>query len=139
MNIYLDIDGVLITKDHQAATHADEFLAYTLLNYPDTTYWLTTRCQGDATKTVEDIAYLFRPETLALLNKIQPTTWVDSPLKTSAIDFSQPFLWFDDYVFDADKKILHDNNAQDNWIKVDLVKNPKQLRDFINDFPLPVA
>lgn len=83
------------------------------------------------------IAHLFKAETLPLLNKIQPTTWLDSPLKTSAIDFTQPFLWFDDYAFDADKKVLLDNNVLDNWIKVDLTRNPEQLHDFIDDFPLP--
>lgn len=139
MNIYLDIDGVLVTKDHKGAKFAHEFISYTLQHYPDSTYWLSTRCQGDASKTVAGIADLYNDKTVELLHQIQPTTWLDSPLKTSAIDFSQPFLWFDDYVFDADKKVLLENNALDNWIKVDLVKNPGQLMDFVDDFPLPIG
>lgn len=138
MNIYLDIDGVLLTKNMRAATHADVFIKYVIENYPETTYWLTTRCQGDATKPVRELAEFFDKETVKLLERIKPTTWVHSPLKTSAIDFSKPFLWFDDYPFDADKRVLFEHNTLDNWIKVDLVKNPNQLGDFIDDFPLPV-
>lgn len=53
INIYLDIDGVLLTKNLKPANYAFEFLQYVLSNYPFSTYWLTTRCQGDAgTSTV---------------------------------------------------------------------------------------
>ncbi|OGM16531.1 hypothetical protein A2V56_00600 [Candidatus Woesebacteria bacterium RBG_19FT_COMBO_42_9] len=45
MNIYLDIDGVILANDKQAALYAKEFLKYVTDNYP--TYWLTTHCKGD--------------------------------------------------------------------------------------------
>lgn len=44
MNIYLDIDGVILANDKQPALHAKEFLKYITDNYP--TYWLTTHCKG---------------------------------------------------------------------------------------------
>lgn len=48
MNIYLDIDEVLIANEMYSATHANEFLKYILTKYPNSTYWLTTHRQGDA-------------------------------------------------------------------------------------------
>ena len=42
MNIYLDIDGVLLANENNAAPYADEFLQHILTKYPDSTYWLTT-------------------------------------------------------------------------------------------------
>lgn len=41
MNIYLDIDGVLLANSNRAADKADEFLEAALTKYPDSTYWLT--------------------------------------------------------------------------------------------------
>jgi hypothetical protein len=41
MNIYLDIDGVLLVDVGRAALGADEFLRKVLEKYPDSTYWLT--------------------------------------------------------------------------------------------------
>lgn len=34
MNIYLDIDGVLLANENQAALRADEFLRPVLVKYP---------------------------------------------------------------------------------------------------------
>ena len=43
MNVYLDIDGVLLANEKSATNYADEFLQAVLAAYPDSTYWLTTR------------------------------------------------------------------------------------------------
>ncbi|MCA9313318.1 hypothetical protein KDA08_03275 [Candidatus Saccharibacteria bacterium] len=69
------------------------------------------------------------------MKKIKPTTW--DTAKTRAIDFSKPFLWFDDDLFYEEKEALIEHNALDNWIEVDLAKNPDKLRDFLSSFPLP--
>ena len=42
MNIYLDIDGVLLVDVGKPAHFANEFLQAVLKKYPDSTYWLTT-------------------------------------------------------------------------------------------------
>ncbi|OGY28029.1 MAG: hypothetical protein A2Z42_02100 [Candidatus Woykebacteria bacterium RBG_19FT_COMBO_43_10] len=55
--------------------------------------------------------------------------------KTEAIDFSSPFLWFDDYLFDFEKEDLIKHGALKNWVIVDLSANPNQLRDLINNYP----
>lgn len=138
MNIYLDIDGVLLANDKQPALYVKEFLKYVLDQYPDSTYWLTTHCQGDANRPIQDIGHLFDDETVDVMRKIKPTTWLDSPSKTSAIDFSQPFLWFDDDLFISERNELLEHDALDNWIEVDLRKNPDQLGKFLQSFPIPI-
>lgn len=136
-NIYLDIDGVLLANDHNPANFVDEFINYVLTNYPDSTYWLTTHCQGDATRPIKDVGHLFKPKTVELMKQIKPTTWLHSPSKTAAIDFSKPFLWFDDDLFLSERNELTEHNAIDNWIEVDLRKDPDMLLRFIQSFPLP--
>jgi hypothetical protein len=136
MNIYLDIDGVLLANDLSPANYADEFLRLVLRNYPDTTYWLTTHCNGDSSVPVSHIGHLFEPDVVELMKKIKPTSWQTA--KTRGIDFSESFLWFDDDLFYEEKQTLLDHSALDSWIQVDLVKDPGQLSKFIESFPLPV-
>jgi len=128
MNIYLDIDGVIIANDEQPALHAKEFVKYITDNY--SVFWLTTHCKGDSNFTLHYLSQLFDTETLKILAKIKPTDWSES--KTEAIDFQAPFLWFDDYLFNFEKEDLIKHNALNNWIEIDLSKNPHQLLDFIN-------
>jgi hypothetical protein len=136
MNIYLDIDGVLLAKDLKPARHASEFLKYVVTHYPNSTYWLTAHCQGDANVPIQHIGHLFNADTVKLMKKIKPTTWKTA--KTRAIDFDQPFLWFDDNLFFEEAQTLLANNAADSLIKVDLSTNPDQLHTFITSFPLPI-
>jgi hypothetical protein len=136
-NIYLDIDGVLLANDLNPANHSPEFLKYVIEKFPDSTYWLTTHCQGDANVPIQHIGHLFDTETVKLMKKIKPTSW--DLAKTRAIDFSQPFLWFDDDLFYEEKRSLIEHELLDNWIEVDLSKNPDQLRNFINSFPIPAT
>ena len=135
MNIYLDIDGVLLANDLNPARYANEFIRYVIDKYPDSTYWLTTHCQGDATVPIQHVGHLFEADVVELMKKIKPTKW--DLAKTRAIDFNQPFLWFDDDLFFEEKQDLLKHNAMDNWIEVDLTKNQNQLLNFINCFPIP--
>lgn len=136
VDIYLDIDGVLLANDQYASSYSKEFLKYVLTKYPDTTYWLTTHCNGDATAPVRHISHLFDEETVELLKQIKATSWQTA--KTRGIDFSRPFLWFDDDLFYEEKETLMKNGVFDNLIKVDLAKNPHQLKTFIESFPTPI-
>lgn len=138
MNIYLDIDGVLLANEHYPANYAPEFIKYCLTNYPDSTYWLTTHCQGDASRPIRDIGNLFNDETVELMKKIKPTIWLDSSAKTDAIDFTKPFLWFDDDLFIKERDALINHEVLENWIEVDLRKDPDALGKFIQSFPIPI-
>ena len=134
-NIYLDIDGVLLANDLQPAEYANEFIRLVLEKFPESTYWLTTHCNGDPSVPVSHIGHLFEPDVVDLMKKIKPTTW--DTAKTRAIDFSKPFLWFDDDLFCEEKEALIEHNVLDNWIEVDLAKTPHKLRDFLSSFPIP--
>ena len=135
VNIYLDIDGVLLANDLNPANYANEFIRFVLDKYPDTTYWLTTHCNGDPSVPISHIGHLFEPEVTMLMKKIKPSTWETA--KTRAIDFSKPFLWFDDDLFYEEKVTLTEYKALDNWIKVDLDKDQDQLLKFVQSFPIP--
>jgi hypothetical protein len=136
MNIYLDIDGVLLANDLNAANYANDFLRYVLNKFPDTTYWLTTHCNGDPSVPIQHIGHLFEPDVQELMKLIKPTSWETA--KTRAIDFSKPFLWFDDDLFFEEKAALEKHDALENWIEVNLANNEDQLANFLTSFPMPL-
>lgn len=129
MNIYLDIDGVLLINEKNATPHADEFIEYLLGKYPDSVYWLTTHNWNGENRCVELLAPHVSEKTKGLLEKIKPTTWKE--FKTDAIDFNQDFRWLDDDLWPDEMKVLEDNNATGNFIMVDLSKDPEMLKKLI--------
>lgn len=135
-NIYLDIDGVLLANDLNPANHANDFLRRVLADFPDTTYWLTTHCNGDASVPIQHIGHLFEPDVKELMKLIKPTSWETA--KTRAINFSEPFLWFDDDLFFEEKESLVQHGVLDNWIEVNLADNEDQLANFLTSFPMPL-
>src|SRR3989338_1685995 len=105
MNIYLDIDGVLLQDSlalsGRPANHALDLLQK--LTSSHTCYWLTTHCHGGENHVSENLTKRF-PESIIYLDKILPTacgTW-----KTDAIDFSQDFRWLDDDVYEEELEEL---------------------------------
>lgn len=126
MNVYLDIDGVLLANENNAANYADEFLQAVLAAYPDSTYWLTTHNWRGENRTKEVLAPHLRPETVPLLDKIKPSVW--NEMKTDGINFSEKFIWLDDDLWQDELKVLERHNATDNFILIDLQKNPDQLK-----------
>lgn len=137
MNIYLDIDGVLLANEKNPALYAEEFLSLVLDRFPNSTYWLTTHCKGDALTPIKHVGHLFDQKTVDLMRKIKPTNW--DIAKTEAIDFSKPFLWFDDDCYDFERKVLIEHGVLDNWIEVNLAKDEHQLQKFLTSFPLPIT
>jgi hypothetical protein len=136
MNIYLDIDEVLLANNKTAANYAAEFLRFVVTKYPNTTYWLSARCHGDEKVIQEQLKPFFDAETFECIKQIKPTDW--DTFKTEAIDFNQPFLWFDDDLYDEEWQAIKLHNATDNYIHIDLTKNPNQLANFLRSFPIPV-
>lgn len=134
MNIYLDIDGVLLVNDNTMANHCHEFLEYVTSRFP--TYWLTTHCRGDERLTQLFLARTFPARTLEIVKKIKPTNWQTN--KTEGIDFSLPFLWFDDDLFVGERQELEKRDLLDNWIEVDFRKDENYLQRFLTSFPIPI-
>jgi len=134
MNIYLDIDGVLLANEKSSSNFANEFITYVVSRYP--TFWLTTHCwQGD-NHTEALLSKFFPEETMRFIRQIKPTGWRE--YKTDGIDFSSPFLWYDDDLYEEEKIELIKHNALENWIEVDLRKNENMLSAFLTSFPIPI-
>lgn len=127
INIYLDIDGVLLANTTNAAHGADHFLQYILKRWPDTTHWLTTHQWQNEDTTRLVLAPVLSRETLSLLERIKPTSW--NNLKTEGINFSRPFLWFDDDVMPDEYQILEHHNCIDSLRHINLSRDPYQLQD----------
>ena len=54
-----------------------------------------------------------------LETKVKPTTW--EVLKTDGIDKDQDFVWFDDNLFESEKRVLESYYALDGFFRM----NPK--------------
>ena len=131
MNLYLDIDGVLITKQgSQEANHLFEFLRFAVDKYD--CYWLTSHCKGNASTALEYIEDKISKKSFKLLKNLRPTTF--ELWKTEGINFGENFIWLDDYVFDGEKEMLEKNGALQKLILIDLKTNPNQLSDLIKTF-----
>lgn len=128
-NIYLGIDGVVLTRGILPALHLDQFLKYILANY--SVSWLSSRCQGNSRDTEKYLSQFLLPETIALIKAIKPTSFrLD---KTEAIDFGKEFFWLDGQLFDSEKNVLKKHGNFDSWIELDLIKNPDQLLHLVNN------
>ena len=123
-NIYLDIDGVILANEENLSIGAEEFIKYAVENFD--VYWLTTHCtQSDATHAINYVMRAGNESLRPHLEKLIPTSW--SEYKTEAIDFSKPFLWFDDDCYLGERQDLEKNNAFNSWVEVDLRNYPDQL------------
>lgn len=128
MNLYLDIDGVLLGKDDpnspeiRLARHAEEFLAFALTHFH--CYWLTTHCQGRTAEVLRYLAPYGSAEFMALAEKVMPTRF--RVMKTEALDGD--FLWLDDAPMQCELDWLAARGWLDRWIRVDTRHRPEDLR-----------
>lgn len=123
MNIYLDIDGVILTKEGKPAEHLKPFLKYITQNHD--VYWLTTHCKGNAENTIRYLSYYLNEDILTLLKNVKATSFESE--KTEAIDFDKDFLWFDDKVTDFEYDELELRDKVGKLVMVYLQKSPNFL------------
>ena len=117
MKLYLDIDGVLLNKDGTPAKDLKQFIKHMVDN--NTCYWLTTHCRfGDNKYVLDYLRNRVDVETFSYIEKIKVNTW--DVLKTEGIDFSSDFLWFDDNLFESEKKVLIENGVEEKMVMVNL-------------------
>lgn len=130
MNIYIDIDGVLLqdslANNGKPANHALELLKFVTENH--TCFWLTTHCHGGENRVPEYLVKRF-PEAMIYIDKILPTDW--GTWKTDAIDFSKDFRWLDDDVYEPEYIKLSEHDSGNKLILINLIQNPDQLKDVI--------
>lgn len=124
--IYIDVDGVLLTSKHtQAAPYGEVFINIIISKYD--CFWLTTHCKdGDNRMVLDRLAKYYSADTIKKLQVVKPTKW--NTLKTEAIDFESDFYWLDDYVFEAEKKVLKQRNCINKLLLVNL-NNERELLD----------
>lgn len=137
IDIYLNIDGVVLTKDHRPARHAPEFLEYVISNHPESTYWLTDDSQENADALVQRISHMFDSKTNELLRKIE--TKLHTGSQAWAIDFTRPFLWLDVDKYPEERQSLRLSGLEDNFIPIDLARDTQQLGKLVKAFPVPIS
>lgn len=115
LNIYLDVDGVL-RGCASPKEDIEAFLCYCLDNF--SVYWLTSHCKGGVNYAPRALEGILSDDLVKeLAEKVQPTDW--STLKTEAIDFDEPFVWFDDYEGSYEIERLKEHNLEDSFYLVD--------------------
>ncbi|MBR9860024.1 hypothetical protein GYB22_04630 [bacterium] len=116
MKIYLDIDGVLLSKNNSVPKDLDVFIEYIVQNCE--CYWLTTHCRNGENKALLYLSQYLPNQLLTMLEQVKPAYWSDK--KTEAIDFNSEFIWLDDYPFEAEIEDLKKRDKLESLIKVDL-------------------
>lgn len=130
MNIYIDIDGTIITKKTKVEAEGLSDLLEYVTTYHDC-FWLTTHCKGDASSALWYIKNKVSEKSYHLLKKLHPTIW--NTWKTEGIDFATDFLWLDDYAFDKEIRDLQSNNALHKLITINLKEDHRQLVTVLRD------
>jgi hypothetical protein len=114
--LYLDIDGVLLTKNKQVPEGASALLWFALAHFD--CYWLTTHCKGQAETAVRYLQAYYPAELLEALRAVKPTDW--DTLKTDGIALREDFYWVDDYPFEAEKQVLEASGLLPRLLVCDL-------------------
>lgn len=123
-NLYIDIDGVLVDRVGRAADGVVAFLRFVTEHFD--CYWLTTHCDGDVDQPFLYLVGKLPAEALPYLEKIRPTKF--GALKTEGIDFSTPFYWLDDTVFESEQAVLRSHGVEWSFLYTDLSRGPSVLR-----------
>lgn len=122
--LYVDIDGVLLTKRPVAAAPgAAAFIRFVTERF--TCCWLTTHCRGDARVAIRYLAQYVDPDTLTYLQTWQATDW--DTLKTEALNGVADFYWLDDAPFVSEQQALEQRSLLHRLITVDLAR-PDELQ-----------
>jgi ADP-ribosyl-[dinitrogen reductase] hydrolase len=127
-NIYLDIDGVILGAE-SPKKDCEEFITFIMDNFPNNAYWLTTHVKGGQNNTRQSLGSVY-PNLIDRMQEVfKNTDW--GVHKTDAIDFSKPFIWFDDDLYQGEEDILVSHGVLDNHHKMN-PRDPKAVRKAID-------
>jgi hypothetical protein len=117
MNLFIDIDGVLLgknpdTKEQCLANDLEFFLSFCLARFD--CYWLTTHCKGDIEPALNYLTPYADQSQMALLTQIKASSF--KTFKTEAL-FGD-FIWIDDQPTAYELQFLDDNDLLDRWFEV---------------------
>lgn len=131
MNLFIDIDGVLLGKDQNSnhcvlANYASEFLEFSLRHFD--CYWLTTHCKG-STDTVLDYLTPYSDDNfLNLLQKVKPTYFKTFKVEALFGDY----FWIDDQPTAYEIKFLEENNQLHRWLQVNTRADINELKSIMS-------
>ncbi len=130
MNLFIDIDGVLLGKDPHSndcmlANHASDFLEYSLQNFD--CYWLTTHCKGSIDTVVDYLAPYSSVHFLNLVQKVKPTYFKTFKVEALFGDY----FWVDDQPTAYELQFLEEKNQLHRWLQVNTRKNINELKVLI--------
>jgi len=133
LNVYLDIDGVLLGTDpdmpHRAtlAPHAVAFLEFATRHFD--VYWLAPQCRGDAATAVDHIVRHAKLSDRELIMtaaaRVKPTNYDDD--RTEALPQDGNFVWFDDEPTEGEMAVLKRCGWLDRWQWTDTREEPEDL------------
>jgi hypothetical protein len=95
MNVYLDIDGVLLANEENLAIGAAEFIKYAVEHFD--VYWLTTHCMNS--NPTHAIEYLNRASpalpnaTQLIKSAVCPSFPSRLPLRSTASEYLAIAIW----------------------------------------------
>ena len=118
MNIYLDIDGVLIdSKEYKQMPYLKEFLSTVFRVSNNNVYWLSTHTKhGKNDIALYHLKEILNKDIFEMIKGIKNTKWYS--LNTEGIDLNSDFLWFDDVIFQAEYNFLESIGKEHCLIKV---------------------
>jgi hypothetical protein len=123
--LYLDIDGVLLTKRlTEPAEHVAQFIEYLTENFE--CFWLTTHCKGNERTALGYLKQFLDQHVIEQLERVKPTMW--TTMKTEALDLTCDFYWLDDNPFQMEIEFLRSHDKLDRLILVDLNNKDELLK-----------
>lgn len=133
VNIYLDIEQVLILNDGHIVPHVKNFLK-TITTH--NVYWLTANNGGNNEFELKRLVPLLDNDEINLISLINHCKW--DMIRTDAIDFSQPFLWFTHSVDEFEMEDLQRHKCMVNLHIINCTVEPDALKSLAHKLPQPV-
>lgn len=127
--IYIDVDGVLLGKEHNNSSNVvlaegvNEFIDFVLKHFD--CYWLTTHCRGNNRNVLAYLRRFTDDQLHSKLKKIKPTNF--DVFKTEALDEKDDFILVDDSLLQGEIDWLEKHSKLESWLQVNTYLNPKGL------------
>ncbi len=139
INIYLDIDGVLLIPDY---TNGDKWIPdieniFKYLTENFNCFWLSTHSHHGKLDTNKLFYSLPKDNLKKYFEKIKSPAW--NVLKTEAIDFSMPFIWIEDQPLASEIEVLKQHGCSESLLLVNIKKDRltlEKIKEYVSKVSL---